>query len=89
MSLFNGPAEHASNRPETWVVARVGRQWALQTAGGTTLGRAETRGAAESLRTEGFIANLYAKETRWYAGEPVPGWQPYRERPKVDTGKPA
>lgn len=77
MSLFKGPAEHAANPPETWIVTRVGHQWALQTTAGGTLDHATTRSAAESLRTEGFIANLYAKEARWYAGESVSGWRPY------------
>lgn len=78
MSLFSSPIEHAANPPDTWQVHKVGRSWDLRTAGGVTLGSFERRRDAEAGRTEGFYANLYAKETRWYAGGQVDGWKPYK-----------
>lgn len=77
MSLFSGPAEHAANPPESWQVARLGRVWQLRTAGGGVLDSYPTKRAAEAARADSNIARLYAKETRWYAGEPVDGWKPY------------
>lgn len=79
MSLFANPAEHAANPPDTWKVTRVGRRYALQTEGGIQLDSFERKRDAESARTSGFIARLYADEARWYAGEQVPGWRPYKE----------
>lgn len=79
MSLFSGPDEHAANPPETWTVTRSGRRWKLCTSSGGVLGAYNTRGQAEAARTSGFLADLYADETRWYAGESVRGWLPYQD----------
>jgi len=35
---------------------------------------------AEDLKTSGHLVDLYNKEGRWYAGEDIPGWRPFRER---------
>jgi hypothetical protein len=79
MSLFNGPDEHAANPPETWRVERCGRRWNLCTAGGSVSSGHDTKRAAEQARSTGFLTTLYADEARWYAGESVRGWNPYRE----------
>lgn len=80
MSVFHNPAEHAANPPDTWQVVKVAeRAWQLQTAGGGTLSQHTTRRAAISERECGFIRDLYDKETRWYAGEDIPGWRPYTD----------
>lgn len=80
MSLFSGPAEHAANPPESWTVSRAGRaSWHLRTAAGVTLGRYETRRAAEADKVSGFYVRLYEQESRWYAGEQVAGWRPYTD----------
>ena len=79
MSLFNNSKEHAENPPESWRVVKTGRRYALQTASGITLDTFERKGHAEDARSTGFVAKLYADETRWYAGESVNGWKPYGE----------
>ena len=77
MSLFSSPAEHAANPPSTWRVVKHGNKWALRTASGDTIGYYETKKAAEEDKRSGPYVRLYNDETRWYAGEPVPGWKPY------------
>ncbi len=77
MSIFSGPVEHEANPPESWEVRPIRRRWDLLTKDGVRLDSFPTRTEAERAKTEGFLADLYAKETRWYAGEPVAGWQPY------------
>lgn len=79
MSLFHGPEEHEANPPETWRVERCGRRWNLCTSGGAVLSSYDTKRAAEQATTTGVLAALYADEARWYAGESVRGWVPYRE----------
>ncbi len=81
MSLFSGPTEHAANPPQSWVVVKVGaRRWALKTkVGGPTMDTFATKKQAESAKVEGFYVSLYNRESRWYAGEPIPGWKPYSQ----------
>jgi hypothetical protein len=80
MSLFSGPEEHAANPPSSWQVVKAGpRLWHLTTRDGGVLKSEQTKTAAEAERESGFYVNLYEKERRWYAGEPVPGWKPYKE----------
>jgi hypothetical protein len=81
MTLFSSPEEHAANPPATWQVVKVGtRRWGLATQAGYVLERFECKTDAEQGRTEGWAADLYDKETRWYAGEPVNGWKPCEVR---------
>ena len=95
MSIFGGPAEHAANPPASWrVVKRAPRRWALTLVdGGPVLDTFATRREAEAAKVDGWLVALYAKETRWYAGEPVAGWKPYADlatRPSTtDTEVPA
>jgi hypothetical protein len=80
MSLFRDPIEHAANPPATWRVERSGYVWRVTTKDGTVLStgdRTKTRAIERCER--GFFVTLYAKEARWYAGEQVSGWKPYRE----------
>jgi hypothetical protein len=80
MALYNDPAQHAANPPATWQVRKAtARLWHVVDAAGTTLESAPTKREAERLRLEGFCARLWEKERRWYAGEPVAGWRPYRD----------
>ncbi len=73
--------DHPVNPPGTWTVERqrVGRRWDLRTAAGVVISSFPTKRSAVAARTSGFYADLYAKEGRWYAGEPVAGWLPYQE----------
>jgi len=77
--MFGSPEEHAANPPSSWKVVKAGpRLWHLTTKAGSVLTSMGTQRAAESGREEGFFANLYEKEGRWFRGEPVSGWKPYQ-----------
>lgn len=79
MSLFTDPQTHAANPPETWQVVRAHeRCWQL-CAAGIALDRFTRKRDAEQAKVSGWAVNLYEKERRWYAGEPVAGWRPYAE----------
>lgn len=78
--LFSGPEAHAANPPDSWVVVKVvDRCWHLRTKDGGVLETRTTRRAAEECRTSGFVAELYEKERRWFAGENVHPWRPWAE----------
>ena len=80
MSVYSGPDEHAANPPETWeVVKRGDRNWHVVDRQGTVLERATTRREAERLKAEGSVVRLYDRETRWYAGETIPGWKSWAD----------
>lgn len=78
MSLFGSPEEHAANPPESWRTMKSGGRWALLAGDGGRLDTYRTKREAEEARRTGFYAELYADETRWYAGEAVRGWKPYQ-----------
>lgn len=76
--IFATPKEHNDNPPSSWIVKRVGAKWGLfPKDSDTPLDMAETKAKAESLRTAGFMAELYEKEGRWFKGEKVDGWRPW------------
>jgi hypothetical protein len=77
--LFPSPEYHTANPPETWIVVRVGRKYQLQTKDGACLQGYPRKRDAERDKTSGFYFDLYHKERRWYAGEPILGWRPYAE----------
>lgn len=78
MALYTSPEAHAANPPETWAAVKTGaRSWALTDQAGGILQTTATRREAEALRSSGFYFDLWHKEARWYAGEPVQGWKPY------------
>lgn len=78
MSLFSSPAEHADNPPSTWRVEKIGPGcWSVLTKAGVGITSQSTKGRAEAILTSGFYFDLWHKEQRWYAGEPVEGWKPY------------
>jgi hypothetical protein len=80
MALYATPDQHAGNPPSTWRVRKVKKGlWHVVDAADTTLERATTRREAERLRLTGHAARLWEDERRWYAGEPVAGWRPYRD----------
>jgi hypothetical protein len=96
MSLFSGPEEHAANPPDSWKVQKSEptnpncRRWAVETAGGKRLSTFDTKKVAELWRSPvGFAGHLYAEESRWYAGEHIPGWRPYVARPSTNQQKEA
>jgi hypothetical protein len=77
--LFATPQEHADNPPSSWAVRKAGRRlWQLCDKQGGVLGSATTKREAESLKGEGFYFNLYNDEGRWFRGERVRDWKPYR-----------
>lgn len=75
------PAEaHADNPPESWqVVKAADRIWHLTTKDGGVLDSVKTKREAEALKVSGPYVSLYEKEGKWFAGEPVPGWKPYKK----------
>lgn len=79
MSIFASPEEHAANPPSTWEVRQWGRKWVLVCTKWpiTTLATFTTMREAKQAKITGFLADLYAKESRWYAGESVDNWKPY------------
>lgn len=80
MSMFASPAEHSANSPQTWQVSKAaGVGYYLRTKDGVQLDRFQTKRAAQEAKESSFLTRLYEKESRWYAGEQVEGWQPYAE----------
>lgn len=80
MALFT-KHQHADNPPSSWAVVKSGTVWNLVTKNGEVIEYGiTTKAKAESLRTSGHLVELYNKEGRWYAGEDIPGWRPFRER---------
>jgi hypothetical protein len=78
MSLHRTPEQHDADPPEAWDAVKVSdRLWYLRSSHGGTIATFTTRRAALAARTEGFYADLYAKEDRWFAGLPVNGWKAY------------
>jgi hypothetical protein len=85
MALFNTPEKHAANPPATWQVVKVvERRWDLKADGGV-IDSFTTKREAEEHKTTGRWVRLYEDEGRWYAGESVRGWRPYK--PPVTASK--
>jgi hypothetical protein len=86
MTVFD-QAQHIENPPETWRVERIPetRRWALVTddgdaaLAGDRIDTFETMREAQEARESGFMAELWRKESRWYAGESINGWRDYSE----------
>lgn len=81
MSLHSTPEKHAADPPEAWRVVKVAeRCWHLKSSLGHSLGGSyTTKRAAEADKVNGFYVDLYEKEGRWFAGQPVANWRPYSE----------
>jgi hypothetical protein len=77
VSLFTSPEEHDANPPSTWEVVKMAeRVWHLRSAGSDyPLDTFTTKRAAETARTNGSAATLYAMEDLWYRGAEIPGWR--------------
>lgn len=79
MALYTSPEAHADNPPETWQVVKISTHaWALADKSGHLFQATATRREAQALTMSGFYFDLWHDEARWYAGESVPGWKPYR-----------
>jgi hypothetical protein len=82
MALHLTPAEHDADPPSGWTVHRRGaRKWELRSVTGAVLALRDTKREAESLKAAGFLIDLYDAEGRWFRGESVPGWKPYKAAP--------
>lgn len=77
--LYRTPEEHAANPPSTWVAVRVGYKWRLKDKNGTVIATARRKKDALALRGSGFYVRLYEKEGRWFAGEQVEDWKPWKQ----------
>jgi hypothetical protein len=77
--MYSTPEQHAANPPSTWRVfkSNYGRRWCLADSSGTVIGIYDTKRAALADLESGPAATLWEKERRWYAGESIPGWNPY------------
>lgn len=76
--MFSGPEEHAANGPDTWAIekdkaANARNRWAVLDASGRTLDSYATKRDATQSRTDGVLRTAYDDDTRWYAGETLPG----------------
>jgi hypothetical protein len=86
--MLFGKEQHEQNHPRTWTVERRGRKFHIVTTDGLSLDSFETKRAAIQATQSGFLVDLYHKETRWFAGESVPGWRPYAEAKTGNSQKP-
>lgn len=84
MSLFATPELHAANPPESWEIRRIARGRSVTyciiiQAGGNPVDTFGTRRDAESTvsNPDSWLRRMYEKERRWYAGESIPGWEPF------------
>lgn len=78
MPLHRTPEEHAANPPQSWQVVKAApRVWQL-TASSGVLDTFTSRREAEEAKHTGRWVEQYRKEARWFAGESIPGWKPYR-----------
>jgi hypothetical protein len=77
--MLFGKDRHQENHPTTWKIQRRGRKFHIVTKDGVSLDSFTTRRAAEKASQSGWLIDLYDKETRWFAGESVPGWRSYAE----------
>lgn len=76
--MFTTPEDHAANPPESWEVVKAApRVWRLLIAGDVAQ-TFTTRREAEEATQSGRLVETYRKEGRWFAGEQIPGWKPYR-----------
>lgn len=88
MSIFPTPEQHAANGPDTWRVVKTGSHWALvnkdatdeqASYAGDIIDTFATKSAAEQARIDGWAANMWRKEARWYAGASIGGWKSWAE----------
>lgn len=84
MVMYLTPEEHAANPPSTWYVeqsATDDRRWYLKDRQGTILDAGLTRGGVESMRTHGFMFDLWHDEQLWFHGgdSKIIGRKPYAE----------
>jgi hypothetical protein len=77
MALHATPEEHDADPPSGWTVQKHGRKWRLRNKSGGTLATVDTKREAESLKSSGWLFDLYHDEGRWFNGEQVRNWKPY------------
>jgi hypothetical protein len=81
MSLHRTPEQHDADPPEKWRVVKLDtRSYNLVTSlgEGAVLGHYRTKREAEAAKVDSPWVRLYEREGRWFRGEPVNGWKPYR-----------
>lgn len=68
--------DHTANPPATWrVVKRAERSWEIRTDSGRLVWNGyKTRREATAATSTGWLVQLWDKERRWSAGEPIAGW---------------
>jgi hypothetical protein len=80
MALHLNLAEHEADPPIEWVVRKEGRRWQLINVFGAVVDTFNTKREAEAAKVSGRLVDLYDKEGRWFRGEQVEGWKPYRKK---------
>lgn len=78
MALHLNLAEHDADPPSGWTVKKEGRRWQLLSRAGGVIDTFNTKKAAEQAKVSGRDFELYEKEGRWFCGEQVDNWKPYR-----------
>lgn len=78
MAMHLTPEEHDADPPSGWTVHKVGRRWELRRNTGGVLCSYDTKTKAEQDKVSGPYVKLYEKEGRWFSGELVANWKPYR-----------
>lgn len=80
MALHLTPQEHDENPPRTWeVVKKRAGLWHLRQRGQENpIDSFATKREAEESKKSGRLVDLYENEGRWFRGEHVPGWKPYK-----------
>lgn len=77
--MYLTPEDHAANPPSSWQVTKAGpRLWRVVDNNGDVITTCPTRREAEEEKTSGSYVKLYEKQGRWFRGEHVPGWRPYK-----------
>ncbi len=80
MAMYLTHEEHDANPPTTWTVSKIGGKWSLCDKNGTVMTTTNTKKEAEALKTQGFLYDIYQKEGKWFRGEPVANWKPYKPK---------
>lgn len=84
MALHLTPEDHVADPPSGWIIKKAGRRWALSSPiNGGVFDYFDTKRAAQAAKTAGFLVSLYEKEGRWFAGEPIANWKPYKRTTAV------
>lgn len=85
-TLYSSPEEHEANAPATWTVGKnpdgadSRHKWSILDKQGKAIGHAyPTKREATAAIESSAVATQWARESRWYAGEALPGVTSYAD----------